>query len=774
MAGERGEGMVSERFSGEPGGMLAGFAEGSQIAGYRLEVRIGAGGMAVVFRAHDVRLERRVALKILAPAVAADEAFRQRFIRESRAAAAVDDPFIIPVFEAGEADGVLFIAMRYVPGGDVHSLVRRVGPLSPGRAAAIVSSVASALDAAHAAGLVHRDVKPANMLVDVQPGRPDHVYLSDFGLSKGALSSHGLTASGQFLGTPGYSAPEQMQGKPADGRADQYSLACAAFDLLSGAPPFPRDQVTAVIWAHMSEPPPPLTSRRPGLPAAVDGVVARALAKAPADRYASCREFADALRAALGLESYNSGSGTAPDEEMIDRPAPHEARHARSSLLAQPGASTYATATAPGPPPAVEPVPGPRLHHVAGEAQPATRHPEGSDHPGSGLTRRKLLLSGAACSAAAGLGGLAWDLRTQHGAARGTGRQRSRRNPTEPGPGTTIWQADVPFRPLAHWVNLILGGGVLCVQGATEMFALRASDGTQLWKFKVPGNGDIAGLQVPGSGGINGVAATQNAVYLSPAETVSKLYALRSGDGKTLWTVPVPGSVTVVAAGAAYVVGDQNPFSLYALSASDGAKIWEFPAETLAAPVVNASIVYFLSGGLNPPYLLRALQASNGKQIWSSPAPGFQGPLAIGGNTICSLHGDGATLPSSLWAWRASDGKELWKSDANGGFVSVAISGNVVYAVSGSSELIALDASDGTKIWGYPASVNTVPAISKGLVYVGSAGGGLVALRASNGKPVWQSSTYFTTGPVVEAEAVYVADVAKVYALRTLPNILAS
>jgi serine/threonine protein kinase len=149
-----------------------------------------------------------------------------------------------PVFEAGDAAGVLFIAMRYVPGGDVRSLVRRVGLLSPGRAAAIVSSVASALETAHAVELVHRDVKPANMLVDVRPGHPDHVYLADSGLSKGALSSQRLTVSGQFLGAPGHAAPEQMQGAQADGRADQYSLGCVALELLSGAPPFPRDQVT--------------------------------------------------------------------------------------------------------------------------------------------------------------------------------------------------------------------------------------------------------------------------------------------------------------------------------------------------------------------------------------------------------------------------------------------------------------------------------------------------------------------------------------------------
>ena len=288
-------------FREEADGLLSAFRAGSRVAGYWLEEQIGAGGMAVVFRARDERLDRRVALKILAPALAADEAFRRRFIREAKAAAAVDDPHIIPVFETGEAAGALFIAMRYVPGGNARSLVRRVGPLPAGRAAAIFCSVASALDAAHAAGLVHRDVKPANMLVDVRPGRPDHVYLSDFGISKGALCSSGPTGPGQFLGTVSYAAPEQIGGKLVDGRADQYSLACAAFELLGGAPPFPRDDVEAVIWAHMSEPPPLLTSRRPELPAVVDGALAKALAKAPEDRYASCRDFAHALCVALGL-----------------------------------------------------------------------------------------------------------------------------------------------------------------------------------------------------------------------------------------------------------------------------------------------------------------------------------------------------------------------------------------------------------------------------------------------------------------------------------------
>jgi hypothetical protein len=285
-------------------GFTHGFFPGSRIAGYRLGEEIGRGGMAVVFRAQDERLERQVALKILSPALAANETFRHRFILESRSAAAADDPYIIPVFEAGEADGVLFIAMRYVPGGDVGALLKQMGPLPVERAAAIISGVASALDTAHAAGLVHRDVKPTNMLLDTRVGRPDHVYLSDFGLSKGALSSAELTGADRFMGTLHYCAPEQIQGRPVDARTDEYALACTAFELLSGRPPFSQDEASAVLYAQLSEPPPRLVSRRADLPAAVDDVLLRALAKAPEERYASCGEFADALRMALGLQRY--------------------------------------------------------------------------------------------------------------------------------------------------------------------------------------------------------------------------------------------------------------------------------------------------------------------------------------------------------------------------------------------------------------------------------------------------------------------------------------
>jgi serine/threonine protein kinase len=309
--------VLSEDFPAQ----LTEFRAGSVLAGYRLEQQVGRGGFAVVFRALDARLGRPVALKILSPALASSSPeFRRRFIAESRAAAAVDDPHIIPVYEAGEADGVLFIAMRYVAGGDLRQVLERDGALPPDRAADFVSPVASALDAAHGAGLVHRDVKPGNILVDARAGRPDHVYLSDFGIVKGAALGSLTGVGSSNLGTPDYMAPEQISGQPVDGRTDQYSLACVTVQLLTGTVPFQRDSLPAVIYAHLTVPPPSLLSLRPELPAAVDQVVAKAMAKTPDKRYDSCGDFADALRAALGLTSYHRRSSAAPDPAVAATP----------------------------------------------------------------------------------------------------------------------------------------------------------------------------------------------------------------------------------------------------------------------------------------------------------------------------------------------------------------------------------------------------------------------------------------------------------------------
>jgi 6-phosphogluconolactonase (cycloisomerase 2 family) len=331
------------------------FGVGSRIAGYRLDEETGRGGMAVVYRAYDTRLERPVALKVLAPELARDAAFRQRFIRESRTAAAVDHPNIIPIFEAGEAGGVLFIAMRFVYGRDVQSLINTGGPLPVVQACHIVSQVAAGLEAAHAHGLVHRDVKPGNILLDGAASFPGHAYLSDFGLSKRALSDSALTSTGQFLGTVDYIAPEQIEGRGVDGRTDEYALACTAFTMLTGAPPFTRDESVAVMWAQMSAPPPPLTSRRPDLPAAVDEVMAKALSKVPLERYATCPQFADALRRACGLEPGARGPGPAqapgrqPEQPAAAGPEP--ASHPGtvvSGAAAEPSAGAYQAPPHPG------------------------------------------------------------------------------------------------------------------------------------------------------------------------------------------------------------------------------------------------------------------------------------------------------------------------------------------------------------------------------------------------------------------------------------------
>ena len=275
---------------------MAELAPGTVFAGHRIEALAGRGGMGVVYRATHLALDRTVALKVIAPTLIEDASTRQRFLRESKIAASVDHPNVIPVYYTGEEDGIAYIAMRYVPGEDLRTLVRAHGPLEPGRAARIVAQVAAALDAAHAASLVHRDVKPANVLL----GPSDHVYLSDFGLSKHALSVGGETKSGHWVGTLDYVAPEQIRSERPDARADVYALGCVLYFALTGGPPYPREGDEAKLWAHLSEPPPKPSARVPGLPPGLDDVVARALAKQPGDRYPSAGDLGRAAVAAAG------------------------------------------------------------------------------------------------------------------------------------------------------------------------------------------------------------------------------------------------------------------------------------------------------------------------------------------------------------------------------------------------------------------------------------------------------------------------------------------
>lgn len=300
--------------------MIADPRIGTELAGYRIEALIGRGASGGVYLAEHVRLGRKVALKILSPELAADDVFRQRFIRESRLAAELDHPGIVTVYDAGEQDGIPYLSMRLVEGTDLATVLER-GRLDPERAVRLLSQVAEALDAAHARGLVHRDVKPANILLAPAPGSPERAFLSDFGIAKRSGSLPELTRTGHFVGTLDYVAPEQIRGEEIDARADQYSLACVLYHCLTGEPPFARPSEVAVIYAHLNDDPPRPSARRPDLPAGLDAVLERGLAKAREDRYASCT--------ALGVAAENEVRRRWPVTAVTPAPTRSAARRRR-------------------------------------------------------------------------------------------------------------------------------------------------------------------------------------------------------------------------------------------------------------------------------------------------------------------------------------------------------------------------------------------------------------------------------------------------------------
>ena len=770
MAGDRRElsgavrrwrgGVLGEDFPAQ----LAGFGAGSLVAGYRLEAPVGAGGMAVVFRARDERLGRLVALKILAPALAADGAFRRRFIAESRAAAGVDDPHIIPVYEAGEAGGVLFIAMRFVQGGDLRGVLEREGPLAPGRAAGFLSPVASALDAAHRAGLVHRDVKPANILVDAREDRPDHVYLSDFGVSKGATASVSLTGTGQFLGTPHYCAPEQIEGRGVDGRADQYALACVAYELLAGAAPFERDQGMAVLLAHLSAAPPSLGARRPGLPGAADAVLARGMAKVPEQRYGSCREFADALRAALGLAPYHP------------RGPAFAAGHPRSRIVSPrprfPGPAAVSPAARAGPGTGPAPPPG------GGEqrAAPAPRdgHPRlaaGGPGPGPGgqrlrapgprradrAVRRRAVLIAAAMGIA--VTGLVVTITTFSGTPHGSARPHasgppdgSASSPASGPPGQVRWTYTTGDQVDSS--PAVAGGTVYIGSHDHKVYALDAATGRLRWSYTT---GDLVG---------SGPAVAGGTVYAGSND--GKVYALDAATGRLRWFYTTGNHVVAdpaVAGGTVYVGSDDH--KVYALDAATGRLRWTYTtgSAVVACPAVADGTVY--AGSWD--HKVYALDAATGRLRWSytiTTGGALDSGPAVAGGTVYADSNDG-----KVYALDAATGRLRWSYTTGSALVGgPAVAGGTVYAGSDDHKVYALDAATGRLRWAYTTggALDSDPAVAGGTVYADSNDGKVYALDAATGRLRWT----YTTGdsgfsvPAVAGGTVYVgSDDHKVYAL---------
>ncbi|GDY30231.1 serine/threonine-protein kinase [Gandjariella thermophila] len=323
---------------------------GRRLGHYRIDGVLGRGGMSVMYRATDVRLGRKVALKVIAEHLTEDPEFRERFVDEARNTSAVDHSHVVPLYDFGEVDGLLYIAMRLVDGSDLASLIKD-GPISPARALALLGQVADALDTVHGDGLVHLDVKPANVLVTTREAAGEHVYLADFGLTRRGATGH-RTRGGDFLGSPTYAAPEHLRGEPVDGRTDLYALTCVLFACLTGRPPY-RGSVPEVIQGHLGAQIPAVTSYVV-LPPAIDEVVRRGMAKDPNQRYATCQEMVNAARTALAPVARPGSPPPARRETSVDA-APATGGYPRPPAPApyRPAAG-YPSPAAPQPP--AEPV----------------------------------------------------------------------------------------------------------------------------------------------------------------------------------------------------------------------------------------------------------------------------------------------------------------------------------------------------------------------------------------------------------------------------------
>ncbi len=323
---------------------------GTELAGYRIDAVVGRGGVGVVYRATHLTLRRPVALKLLADGLAADAEYRRRFEREARLAAALDHPHIVPIHDAGYTQDVLYLAMSYIDGPNMATVIDNDAPMDLAHVCALLTGVAEALDSAHRAGLVHRDVKPANILTggrgvptdSTRPAGRSRAYLCDFGIARSTTATSAQTTTGQFLGTLQYCAPEQIQGRPLDGLADQYALACVIYHCLTGQPPYPAGEPSALIFAHLSADRPRPSTHNPALPATVDDVIARALAKQPAHRYPDCTTFLHALAAADDAGASNAAAASAPSN-----PHPTPPTHHPHTVIWPPGPPQHERAGAP-------------------------------------------------------------------------------------------------------------------------------------------------------------------------------------------------------------------------------------------------------------------------------------------------------------------------------------------------------------------------------------------------------------------------------------------
>ncbi|MGE3284774.1 MAG: PQQ-binding-like beta-propeller repeat protein [Pseudonocardia sp.] len=682
--------------------------EGEVFGHYRLDALIGRGGMGEVFRAVDLRRNRVVALKRLPGHLALDEAFRQRFQREAALVARLNEPHIIPIHDYGEIGGRLFLDMRLVEGGDLATELAD-GPLPVARAVHIVSQIADALDAAHAAGLVHRDVKPPNVLIVPAPAGEDRevVYLTDFGIAR-QLDGPTLSQAGAVMGTLGYMAPERFTGDDWDARVDVYSLACVLFECLVGRKPFRASSVYAAMHAHLNEPPPRPTAERSDLQDGLDAVVARGMAKDPADRYPTAGALAAAARAQLA-------------EPFTLPTVPARPRTPRLVPLPAGGAPPRPGTGGSEPPPAAPSVPGPS------PAVPPR------------LPRRRLLTIAGAVVAAGVVGAGAWAGLRAAGLLPAAGPWRLRTggevysSPTVADGSVYVGSNDRYLYALdadtgrERWRYLAAGaitsspavaGGVVFVGGSDQrLHAVDAASGATIWRFD--------------TGGVvhSSPAVADGLVYVGCR--ADQLWAVDAATGVGRWTFAGGdwfNSSPAVAGGRVYV-GCRDG-RVYCVDARSGTRRWQHVTSTSvdSSPTVVDGTVYIGSDARD----VLALEATGGALRWSFRADGgVVSTPAVADGTVYVGSDDG-----NLYALDAATGGERWRHRTGGGIrSSPAVAGGLVYVGSADGSLYAVD-TGGVLRWrfrtGGPIS-DSSPAVVDGLVVVGSTDGTVYAVDAATG-----------------------------------------
>jgi hypothetical protein len=421
-------------------------SDGDEFAGYRIERRLGRGGMGILYLAVEPGLDRRVALKLIAPEAAAEEVFAKRFAEESRIAASIEHPNVVPIYAAGEEDGVPFIAMRFVAGSDLSQRIAREGRLAPEQAVALIAQVGNGLDAIHAAGLVHRDVKPANVLLS--GGEADHAYITDFGVARNVATQSGLTQTGRFVGTLDYVAPEQISGVAIDARVDVYALGCLLFKLLTGEVPFPREGEAARLYAHLNDPPPAPSLYAPGVSMALDDVVVRAMAKQPEDRYPSAGDLGRAATAALRgapvtVPEHTVATGAAA---TVERETVGETRAAKPPRVTAPAESATA---------------------ATGRLSPEPEEPL-TEPDVAGPGRRPLLIGGALVAILA-----AFIVAIALSGSDGGDEGAAATGPTSPNEETTLRQAKKPQPKTLNRSELIVKGDAICTASREKFLGYR-------------------------------------------------------------------------------------------------------------------------------------------------------------------------------------------------------------------------------------------------------------------------------------------------------------